>query len=106
MKTSIASGRTAVGQHCFADHEGWLMLSFSLGDGAELRALEPWHAEEFLANIERGREFIGQYIGFADAVTDLDSGRALLQRYAEKLASDTGRIYGIWLDGKLVGGVL
>ncbi|NUS78165.1 MAG: RimJ/RimL family protein N-acetyltransferase, partial [Streptomyces sp.] len=28
------------------------MYAISLGDGAELRPLEPWHAEEFLANLE------------------------------------------------------
>ena len=35
------------------------MYAISLGDdGAELRPLEPWHAEEFLAHLDRGREFI------------------------------------------------
>ncbi|GGU53091.1 N-acetyltransferase [Lentzea flava] len=82
------------------------MFVRSLGDGAELRPLEPWQAEEFFAHMERGREFIGQHIGFADAAKDLDSARNLLQRYADKTASDTGRIYGIWLDDKLVGGVI
>lgn len=83
------------------------MYARSLGDdGAELRPLEPWQAEEFLAHMERGREFIGQYIGLADAVTDLESSRAYLRSYAEKAAADTGRIYGIRTDGKLVGGVL
>ncbi|GEB48610.1 MULTISPECIES: GNAT family N-acetyltransferase [Streptomyces] len=83
------------------------MFAISLGDdGAELRPLEPSHAEEYLAHIERGREYLGRYIGLADAAKDLDSARAFLQSYAEKAASDTGRIYGIWTDGKLVGGVL
>ncbi|MFI8992537.1 GNAT family N-acetyltransferase [Streptomyces sp. NPDC053542] len=83
------------------------MYARSLGDdGAELRPLEPWQAGEFLAHIERGREFIGQYVGLPDAVTDLESSRAYLRSYAEKAAADTGRIYGIWTDGKLVGGVL
>lgn len=82
------------------------MFVRSMGDGAELRPLEPWQAEEFFAHIERGREFIGQHIGFADAAKDLDSARNLLQRYADKAATDTGRIYGIWLDDKLVGGVI
>ncbi|SHF65472.1 GNAT family N-acetyltransferase [Streptoalloteichus hindustanus] len=83
------------------------MYRVSLGDdGAELRPLEPWQAEEFLANIERGREFIGRYIGLPDAVTNLMSSRAYLQSYADKAATDTGRIYGIWSEGTLVGGVL
>jgi ribosomal-protein-serine acetyltransferase len=83
------------------------MFSVPLGsDGARLCPLEPWHAEEFLAHLDRGREFIGQYIGFADRATDLDSSRALLRAYADKAATDTGRIYGIWTGDTLVGGVL
>jgi RimJ/RimL family protein N-acetyltransferase len=88
------------------DHGG-TMYAISLGDdGAELRPLEPWQAGEFLSHIDRGRKFIGQHIGLPDAVTDLESSRAFLQSYAEKTASDTGRIHGIWTDGTLVGGVL
>jgi ribosomal-protein-serine acetyltransferase len=75
-------------------------------DGARLCPLEPWHAEEFLAHLDRGREFIGQYIGFADRATDLDSSRALLRAYADMAAADTGRIYGIRTGDTLVGGVL
>lgn len=83
------------------------MFVKSLGtEGAELRPLEPWHAEEFFAHMERGREFIGQHIGFADKAKDLESTRELLNGYADKAAADNGRIFGIWLDDKLVGGVL
>jgi ribosomal-protein-serine acetyltransferase len=83
------------------------VYAVSLGDdGAELRPLEPWRAEEFLSHIERGREFIGRHIALADAVTDLASSRSFLQSYADKAAVDAGRIHGIWADGKLVGGVL
>ncbi|MGW0119797.1 GNAT family N-acetyltransferase [Streptomyces sp. NPDC003327] len=83
------------------------MFAISLGDdGAELRPLEPWQAEEFLAHMDRGRDFIGEHILLADAVTDLASARSFLRAYAEKAMNDTGRIYGIWADGTLVGGVL
>ncbi|MEU9010635.1 GNAT family protein [Streptomyces sp. NPDC048479] len=83
------------------------MFAIPLGDaGAELRPLEPWRAEEFFAHMDRGRDFIGQYIGLAALCTDVESARAFLQSYAEKQAADTGRIHGIWLDGTLVGGVL
>jgi ribosomal-protein-serine acetyltransferase len=83
------------------------MFSVSLGeDGVELGPLEPWRAEEFLAHMDRGRDFVGRHIGLADAVTDLESSRSFLRAYAEKAAADAGRIYGIWVDGKLVGGVL
>lgn len=83
------------------------MYAISLGDdGAELCPLEPWQAEEFLAHMDRGREFIGQFIGLPDRVTDLESSRAYLQGYADKAAADAGRLYGIRTDGRLVGGVL
>jgi ribosomal-protein-serine acetyltransferase len=82
------------------------MFTMPLGDSAELRLLEPWQAGEFLAHMERGREFVGRHIGLADAAADLGSARAWLQSYADKAAADTGRLYGIWLDGLLVGGVL
>ncbi|MFJ7942234.1 GNAT family N-acetyltransferase [Streptomyces sp. NPDC096354] len=83
------------------------MFAVSLGDdGAELRPLEIWQAEEFLAHIDRARELVDPWIPFATFATDLESARALLQRYADKQAADTGRLYGIWSDGTLVGGVL
>ncbi|MEU3777319.1 GNAT family protein [Streptomyces sp. NPDC032472] len=83
------------------------MYAISLGDdGARLCPLEPWQAEEFLAHIDRGREFIGRHNGLPDVVTDLASSRAFLQVYADRTAADTGRLYGIRLDGTLVGAVL
>jgi RimJ/RimL family protein N-acetyltransferase len=83
------------------------MYAISLGDdGAELRPLEPWHAEEFLAHLDRGREFIGQFITFGSKATDVESTREMLQRYADLRAADSASLHGIWLDGKLVGGVL
>lgn len=82
------------------------MFARALGDGAELRPLEPWQAEEFLAHMDRGRDFIGRYVGLPDATADLDAARRWLRSYADKAAADTGRLYGIWCEGRLVGGVL
>ncbi|MCE7011377.1 GNAT family N-acetyltransferase [Kibdelosporangium philippinense] len=82
------------------------MLSLRLTDDAELRALEPWNAEEFATHIDHVRDYIGPWVGMAHAITDTDSARVILQRYIDKLASDEGRIYGIWIDGKLMGGTL
>ncbi|MGW2486679.1 GNAT family N-acetyltransferase [Streptomyces sp. NPDC001606] len=82
------------------------MYAISLGDGAELRPLEVWHAEEFLAHLDRGREFIGRFIPFGSQVTDVASARDTLRRYADLRAADSASYHGIWLDGTLVGGVL
>ncbi|MFJ2025546.1 GNAT family N-acetyltransferase [Streptomyces sp. NPDC087897] len=83
------------------------MFAISLGDDrAELRPLEVWQDEEFLAHMDRARELVDPWIPFASFATDRESARALLRRYAEKQAADTGRLYGIRLEGTLVGGVL
>ncbi|MGA5796712.1 GNAT family N-acetyltransferase [Streptomyces cellulosae] len=83
------------------------MYAIRLGDdGAEMRPLEIWHAEEFLAHLERGRAFINRFVPFGSRATDLDSARETLQRYADLRAADTAWVHGLWLDGTLVGGVL
>ena len=73
---------------------------------AELRPLEPWMAEEFLAHVERARATVDPWIPWASFSTDLESARATLQRYADGQAADARRIHGIWLEGTLVGGVM
>ena len=82
------------------------MFAIDLGGGAELRPLEPWQAPEFLAHMDRAREHVDPWIPWASLSTDLESATATLQRYADKQAQDAGRIWGIWLDGTLVGGTM
>lgn len=82
------------------------MFALPLGDGAELRPLQPWHAEEFLAHIDRGRESIEEWISWASRSTDLPSARATLTACAEAQTRDEQHLYGIWLEGTLVGGVM
>lgn len=82
------------------------MFALPLGDNAQLRPLEPWHAREFLAHVHRARPHVDPWIPWASLTTDRASAAAVLQRYADDRARDTARIYGIWLDGRLVGGVM
>jgi ribosomal-protein-serine acetyltransferase len=82
------------------------MLSAPLGDGAELRPLEPWQAAELAAYTDRVRPHLTPWLPWAHSVVDTDSAGRFLQRYADHQAADGGRIYGIWLDGVLVGGTL
>jgi RimJ/RimL family protein N-acetyltransferase len=82
------------------------MLSLGLRGGAVLRPLPPWRAAEFFAHVERARAYIAPWVPFGTYVTDVDTARELLQRYADLQARDAGQIFGIWLDGTLVGGTL
>ncbi|MEV8533651.1 GNAT family protein [Streptomyces sp. NPDC051211] len=82
------------------------MFALPLGDNAQLRPLEPWQAQEFLDHIDRARPHVDPWIPWATFSTDLASATAVLQGYADQQAADTRRIYGIWRDGTLVGGVM
>jgi RimJ/RimL family protein N-acetyltransferase len=82
------------------------VFATALRDNAELRALEPHHAEEFLAHLERARTHIAPWVGASFVASDLDAARAVLQRYADGQAADRQRLYGIWLDDTLVGGTM
>jgi ribosomal-protein-serine acetyltransferase len=81
-------------------------MLYPLGDGAGLGPLEPWHAEEFADSVARTREHLAPWIPFAHTVTDVESARAFLQRFADAHAADTRHLFGIWRDGRLVGGVM
>ncbi|WP_049578000.1 GNAT family N-acetyltransferase [Streptomyces sp. SBT349] len=82
------------------------MLSTPLGPGAELCPLEPWQAEELAAFTDRARDHLSPWLPWAHDVTDTESARGFLQRYADRQAADSGRILGIRLDGALVGGTI
>jgi ribosomal-protein-serine acetyltransferase len=82
------------------------MLTLALGDDAELRALEPWQAAEFAAHVDEARPHLAPWLPWANSITDEAGARAFLQRYADRQAAGAGRIYGIWLGTRLVGGAL
>ena len=82
------------------------MFALSLGGNAQLRPLEPWRAREFAAYLDDARPHLAPWLPWARSVTNEAGARRWLQRYADRQARDEGRIYGIWLADKMVGGTL
>jgi RimJ/RimL family protein N-acetyltransferase len=82
------------------------MFSRTLTPTAELRPLEIWNADEFAAHMDRAREHIRPWVGASFVSEDVAGARATLGRYADRTAEDGNRIFGIWDDGILVGGVM
>ena len=82
------------------------MLAVQLTPNAELRPLEPADAAEFAAHLDRAREHIRPWVGPSFVTDTVVGAEATLTRYAEKTALDGPRIFGIWDDGTLVGGVM
>ncbi|GGB40029.1 N-acetyltransferase [Flexivirga endophytica] len=82
------------------------MFAHPLADGVRLRTLEPWHADEFAAHLERAREHIRPWVGPSFVTETVDAAHATLIRYAEATAKDQARPVGIWKDEILVGGMM
>lgn len=82
------------------------MFTKTISDGVVLAPLEPWHAEEFAAHLDRAREHIRPWVGPAFVTDSVEGARATLQRYANATAADGARIYGLWRNGTLIGGVM
>ncbi|GAA3755511.1 GNAT family protein [Plantactinospora mayteni] len=82
------------------------MFRHPLTPDATLRPLEPWQAAEFAAYVDRARPHLAPWLPWAETIVDESSARAWLQRYADRQADDSGRVYGIWVSDSLVGGTL
>jgi ribosomal-protein-serine acetyltransferase len=82
------------------------MLSLPLTDNAELRALEPWQADELARHVAAAQEHLDPWLPWVKSVATPEGAATLLQRYADAQARGEGRILGIWVDGKLSGGTL
>jgi len=82
------------------------MFASPLTPTAELRPLEIWNASEFATHMDRAREHIRPWVGPSFISEGIAGAQATLARYAEQTARDGARIYGIWDNGVLVGGVM
>lgn len=80
------------------------MLTRQIGP-AEVRDLEPWHADEVAAFFQRCGADLYEWLPW-EHFESVDVVRGLLQGYAEGRAVDRKRLYGLWIDGRLVGGTM
>lgn len=80
------------------------MLNRRIGP-VEVRDLEPWHAEELAAYFQRSGAGLYGWLPW-EHLESVESARDFLQRFADGRAGDSRRLYGLWLEGTLVGGTL
>ena len=82
------------------------MLSARLADDAELRPLEPWQADEFAGHVAAAVDHLSEFLPWPKGAAEPEGAAAFLQRYADAQARGEGRVLGIWVDDRLMGGVL
>jgi ribosomal-protein-serine acetyltransferase len=80
------------------------MLSHQIGP-AIVRDLEPWHANELAEFFQRSGADLYEWLPW-ERFESSEATEKFLTSFAERRAADTGRIYGLWLEGDLVGGTL
>ena len=80
------------------------MLSRAVGP-AELRDLEPWQAEELADFFRRCGVDLYEWLPW-EHLESADEAARFLQGFADGRAAGNRRLYGVWLDGVLVGGTL
>jgi ribosomal-protein-serine acetyltransferase len=81
------------------------MFTHKLSDNAELGLIEPRHAEELYALIDRNRERLRPWMTFVDNATSPDAERAFAKVGLHQFADDQGFHCSIIYKGNIVGGI-
>lgn len=80
-----------------------MRVRFDLGEGAELRSLEPEDAEAVYAVIDANREHLRRWFPWVDPTVSPAETRAFIER---SRASDTDvEAVGIWVNGEYAGNI-
>jgi len=79
------------------------MLTHSFAEGAELRLLQPQHADEMLALIDQNRSYLRQWLPDWDVQKSLEDCQKAIKSALDNLAANTGFTMGIWWEDCLVG---
>jgi ribosomal-protein-serine acetyltransferase len=78
-------------------------VRFDLGDGVELRSLEPEDAEAVFAVIDANRDHLRRWFPWVDPTVSPAETRAFIE---QSRASETDvEAVGIWVDGAYVGNI-
>ncbi len=75
----------------------------SLGDGLELRLLEPRHAEEVFVAVDRNRERLREWLPWVDNTRSPADTQAFLSMQMARLAHGESISAGMWADGTFAG---
>jgi ribosomal-protein-serine acetyltransferase len=82
------------------------MFKYDLGDGADLRILELRHAAALLEYVEQNREYLGQWLGWANSMATIEDAQSFIRRGLARFADDGLPWVGIWQDDRMAGGIL
>lgn len=79
------------------------MFRHRLGRRAELQMLEPRHAEELFAVVDRNRERLRKWLPWVDATKSADDTLKFIRDSLKRHAESGEVVAGIWAGGQLAG---
>jgi ribosomal-protein-serine acetyltransferase len=80
-----------------------LMFTYRVDAEIELRIFEDRHAEDLYNLTNLNREFLRQWLLWADDIRTVGDSRAFIRDGLKQFAENDGFQAGIWYDGELVG---
>ncbi|GHO78020.1 GNAT family N-acetyltransferase [Ktedonobacter sp. SOSP1-85] len=81
------------------------MFTYDLGDGASLQILEMRHAPEFLEFVDENRAYLGEWMSWDTTMQTLEDAQNFIKRGLSRFSDDGIPWVGIWLNGRMVGGI-
>ncbi len=79
------------------------MLAYPLDEETELKLLEPHHAPELFALIDRNREHLQAWLPFPAETRSVEDSRRFIEGRLRALAQGRGLTVGLWHRGELAG---
>jgi len=79
------------------------VFTHRLARGVELQMLEPRHADELFALVDRNRERLRKWLPWVDGTKKADDTRAFIRDSLKRHAETSDVVAGIWHRGKLAG---
>jgi len=80
-----------------------MLLIHTFAEGAELRLLEPQHADDLFNLIEQNRSYLRRWLPAWDVQNSLDDCQTVIKASLERLSANGGSTLGIWWQGNLAG---
>lgn len=80
-----------------------MMFYFKLNDNAELRLLEPRHAESLFHLTDQSRNYLREWLPWVDFTKEVSDSKEFIQSTLKQFADNNGFQAGIWYKGELAG---
>jgi ribosomal-protein-serine acetyltransferase len=81
------------------------MFTCRVDPSLEMRLWEEHHADELFTVVEANRYHLRTWLTWADRTAGPDDTRAFIRKALEQFARHDGFHAGIWLDGRIIGGI-